>query len=54
MKIVKIETFTLAQNNSIVRLTTDDGLQGYGQTAPFNADITVTVLHRQIGPHALG
>ncbi|MEM7196909.1 MAG: mandelate racemase/muconate lactonizing enzyme family protein, partial [Pseudomonadota bacterium] len=32
----------------------DDGMQGWGQTAPYHADITAQILHRQIAPHALG
>lgn len=38
----------------MVRVTTDDGREGFGQVAPFNADITSLVLHRQIAPHVLG
>ncbi|MDA1192020.1 MAG: mandelate racemase/muconate lactonizing enzyme family protein [Candidatus Poribacteria bacterium] len=53
MRVQKIETFS-TQSLSIVRVTTDDGREGYGQVAPFNADITATVLHRQIAPHVLG
>lgn len=54
MKIQRIETFTQGSNLTIVRVRTDDGAEGYGQVAPFNADITATVLHRQIAPHVLG
>ncbi len=53
MKIQRIETFA-TRAVAIVRLTTDDGRQGYGQVAPFNADITAQVLHRQVAPHVLG
>ena len=53
MKIVSVETFS-TQNISIVRVQTDDGLTGYGQLAPYNADISAMVLHRQITPYALG
>ena len=53
MKIQSIETFTQRQV-SMVRVRTDDGAEGYGQIAPSNADISATVLHRQIAPHALG
>lgn len=52
-KIVSIETFA-NENVCIVRVHTDAGAEGYGQTAPFNADISAMVLHRQIAPHALG
>jgi len=38
----------------LVRVRTDDGHEGWGQVAPYNADITVEVLHRQVAPHVLG
>ena len=53
MKIESIETFT-RDHLSIVRVRTDDGAEGYGQIAPFSADISATVLHRHIAPHVLG
>lgn len=37
----------------MVRVTADDGAVGWGQTAPYNADITAQILHRQVAPHAL-
>jgi len=52
-KIQSIETFT-RDPVSIVRVRADDGAEGYGQIAPFNADISATVLHRQVAQHALG
>ena len=53
MKIESIETFT-DEFVCFVRVRTDDGHEGWGQTAPYFADITATVLHRQVAPHALG
>jgi L-alanine-DL-glutamate epimerase-like enolase superfamily enzyme len=53
MKVKSIETFA-RQNIGIVRLETDDGAVGWGQLSPFNADITATVLHRQLAPYVLG
>ena len=53
MRIRSIETFTRG-HLSLVRVKTDDGAEGCGQVAPFHADITATVLHRQVAPHALG
>lgn len=53
MRITSIETFSTRQV-CMVRVRTEDGSEGYGQTAPFNADISATVLHRQIAPRALG
>jgi L-alanine-DL-glutamate epimerase-like enolase superfamily enzyme len=53
MKIKSIETFT-DEFVCFVRVTTDDGSEGWGQVAPYNADITAQVVHRQVAPHALG
>jgi L-alanine-DL-glutamate epimerase-like enolase superfamily enzyme len=53
MTIATIETFG-NEFVAFVRVTTATGEQGWGQVAPYNADITVSVLHRQIAPHALG
>ena len=53
MQIQSIETFT-NEFVCFVRVRTDDGREGWGQVAPFFADITATVLHRQVAPHALG
>jgi L-alanine-DL-glutamate epimerase-like enolase superfamily enzyme len=52
-KIVGLETFS-NEFVCFVRLTDDDGMIGWGQTAPYNADITAQVFHRQIVPWALG
>ena len=52
-KITSIETFT-NQFICMTRLRADDGAEGWGQVAPYNADITAAVIHRQIAPHALG
>lgn len=52
-KIVSVETYS-TEFISIVRVTADDGLQGFGQVAPYNADITSAILHRQMAPVALG
>jgi L-alanine-DL-glutamate epimerase-like enolase superfamily enzyme len=53
LKIKTLETFTHG-HVSIVRLTADDGSQGYGQLSTYDADISATVFHRKIAPHARG
>lgn len=53
MKIKRIETFT-TEHVGFVRVTADDGTQGWGQVSPYNADISSLVLHRQVAPYALG
>ena len=53
MKITKIETFANTRV-CFVRVRTEDGNEGWGQTAPTNGDITATVLHRQVAQHVLG
>ncbi|WP_258739341.1 mandelate racemase/muconate lactonizing enzyme family protein [Ancylobacter mangrovi] len=52
-RIASVETFS-TQFISIVRIRTEDGLEGYGQVAPYNADITAAILHRQMAPVVLG
>ena len=52
-KIVSIETWARRQVG-IVRVRTDDGAEGWGQVSTFNADITATVLHRQVAARFLG
>jgi L-alanine-DL-glutamate epimerase-like enolase superfamily enzyme len=52
MKIRCIETFS-TPFVCLVRVRTE-GAEGWGQTAPYNADISAAVLHRQVAPHALG
>jgi L-alanine-DL-glutamate epimerase-like enolase superfamily enzyme len=53
MKIASLETFA-SQFVCFVRLTTDNGAVGWGQTSTYNADITAAVFHRQVAPWALG
>ena len=53
MKITSIETFTKPYV-SVVRVRSDDGAEGWGQISPYYADISATVMHRQVAPHALG
>jgi len=53
VKIKSIETFC-NKFIGMVRVRTDDGYEGWGQVAPYNADITSLVVHRQIAPYALG
>jgi len=53
MKIACLETFA-GEFVCFVRLTTDSGAVGWGQTSTYNADITATIFHRQVAPWALG
>ena len=53
MKISRLETFC-DRHVGFVRVTTDDGKQGWGQLSAYNADITAAVFHRQIAPWSLG
>ena len=52
-KIAKLETFA-NEFVCFVRLTTDTGEVGWGQTSTYNADITAMIFHRQVAPWALG
>lgn len=53
MKIKRIETFC-NQYVGFVRVTADNGSQGWGQVSTYNADITCQILHRQVAPWSLG
>lgn len=53
MKITRIETL-LRGPLAVVVVRTDDGLQGIGQTAPYEAVTTVHVLHTMVAPFFLG
>jgi len=53
MKIVQLETFS-NEFVCFVKLSTDSGHVGWGQTSTYNADISATIFHRQIAPWALG
>ena len=53
MKIKRLETFS-TPDVGFVRVTAEDGAQGFGQVSPYNADITCTIFHRQVARWALG
>jgi L-alanine-DL-glutamate epimerase-like enolase superfamily enzyme len=53
MKIASLETFS-NEFVCFVRLVTDAGAVGWGQTSTYNADITASIFHRQVAPWALG
>ena len=53
MKIQRLETFS-DEFVCFVRVTLEDGSRGWGQTAPYHADITARVVHRQVAPWVLG
>lgn len=53
LKIRSVETFT-NEFVCFVRVTTEDGSQGWGQVAPYYADITAQVVQRQVAPYAIG
>ena len=53
MKLKSIETFT-TPDVGFVRVTAQDGSQGWGQVSTYHSDITCQVLHRQVAPHTLG
>ena len=53
MKIASLETY-YNEFVCFVKVITDDGAFGWGQVAPYHADITSLILHRQVAPHVLG
>ena len=52
-RIARLETFA-NEFVCFVRVTTDGGAIGWGQTSTYNADISATIFHRQVAPWALG
>jgi L-alanine-DL-glutamate epimerase-like enolase superfamily enzyme len=52
-KVKKLETFS-NEFVGFVKATSESGLTGWGQVSTYNSDITCTIFHRQIAPHALG
>ncbi len=54
--MIRIQTLETFANEFVcfVKLTTDSGAVGWGQTSTYNADITATIFHRQIAPWAIG
>lgn len=52
-RVEHIETY-VHHNVCIVRVRTDDGAEGIGQTAPGQAHISAEVLHSLVAPHFLG
>jgi L-alanine-DL-glutamate epimerase-like enolase superfamily enzyme len=53
LKIQQLETFA-NEFVCFVKVTTDSGAIGWGQTSTYNADITATIFHRQVAPWSLG
>lgn len=53
LKIKKIETFSKPEV-ALVRITTDNNMQGWGQISTYNSDITSLILHRDIANRVLG
>ncbi len=51
--ISRIETFC-NELVGFVRVTSECGLQGWGQVSTYHSDITCQVLHRQVAPWVLG
>ena len=52
-KINSIESYT-NEFVCFVKVTTDQGFEGWGQTSNYNSDITAQILHRQVAPWVLG
>jgi L-alanine-DL-glutamate epimerase-like enolase superfamily enzyme len=53
MKLKSIETFC-NMYVGFVRVTSEDGDQGWGQVSTYHSDITCQILHRQVAPWVLG
>lgn len=51
--ITQVESWTQGAYG-FVRVTTDDGSEGWGQLSSHEPDLSATVLHRLVAPHVLG
>lgn len=54
MKITEIETYHTTSSLALVRVRTDDGAEGWGQTSAYLADHAVQVLHSVLTKWFLG
>jgi L-alanine-DL-glutamate epimerase-like enolase superfamily enzyme len=54
MKIASIETFRRGDQLAVVRVRTDDGHEGWGQTSTHHAETTTGVLHSLVAGYFLG
>ena len=54
MRIASIESFVRDPMVAVVRVRTDDGAEGWGQTSPYNANLTAAVLHELVAPRFIG
>lgn len=52
-KITRLETFA-KEPFCLVRVITDDGMEGFGQIATYETEISALALHRRIAPQVLG
>jgi len=52
-KLTKVESWS-TEFVGFVRITMQDGEQGWGQVSTYHSDITSTVLHRQVAPWLVG
>lgn len=53
MRIKSLETFVKG-HIGLVRVTSDTGAIGFGQMAPYLADVSAIVFHKQVARHVLG
>ncbi|NRB00518.1 MAG: mandelate racemase/muconate lactonizing enzyme family protein [Rhodobacteraceae bacterium] len=52
-RIAKLESYC-TPDVGFVRITMEDGTEGWGQVSTYHSDITCNVLHRQVAPWVLG
>jgi L-alanine-DL-glutamate epimerase-like enolase superfamily enzyme len=54
MKIVQVESFLLARQYIIVRVTTDEGIVGYGECSPMNGPAIKSMVDNALTPLIIG
>jgi L-alanine-DL-glutamate epimerase-like enolase superfamily enzyme len=54
MKVTRIESIVLLNRYHLVRVYTDEGIDGVGEVSPMNAAVTHAMVERALAPLVVG
>ena len=54
MKVTRVESIVLLERYHLVRVYTDEGIDGVGEVSPMNAAVTHTMVERALAPLVVG
>lgn len=54
LRLRKVETLVKDGNLAFVRVTADNGAEGWGQVSTYDADVSAQMAHRKVARHFLG